>query len=147
MTRTVFAVCLFVLLLPGRPALAGPPEKVSGRMVLDEVADGLRKYRKMTDPEAQIRMLGRLARTRDPRVAVLLGEVVWIKGRRNAEDCTTLWAAPLFSHYFVQQAEGELVIKDIRSVVKFSPPWRWDYDLFWWEKNEAELRHRARQLP
>jgi hypothetical protein len=30
------------LALPG-PAPAGPPEGASGRMVLDEVADGLRK--------------------------------------------------------------------------------------------------------
>jgi hypothetical protein len=54
------------------PAVAGPPEGVSGRMVFDEVADGLRKCREEKDPEKRIRWLEKLATTGDPRVCVAL---------------------------------------------------------------------------
>src|SRR5262249_15980430 len=59
------------------PAVAGPPGGVSGRMVyVDEVADGLRKYRAARDDGKRAELLGKLARTRDPRVAVALGEAL-----------------------------------------------------------------------
>ena len=37
-------LAVLALALPGK-AVAGPPEGVSGKMVLDEAADGLRRYR------------------------------------------------------------------------------------------------------
>ena len=39
----LFAVLAVALSLPGK-AVAGPPEGVSGKMVFDEVAEGLRRY-------------------------------------------------------------------------------------------------------
>ena len=44
MRKMLFA---FLLLIPGQ-SVAGPPEVVSGQLVLDEVEDGLRKYRQKT---------------------------------------------------------------------------------------------------
>ena len=76
MPRTLPVLALLGLLVPGRPALAGPPEGVSGRIVLDEVWDGLRQYRAEKDPERRIRLLEKLAPSRDPRVAVVLGEAM-----------------------------------------------------------------------
>ena len=74
-TRTprLAALALLALLAPW-PAAAGPPERVSGRMVFDEVAEGLRKYGKETDREKRIRWLRKLAPTGDVRVAVALGD-------------------------------------------------------------------------
>ena len=69
----VVPLLVLALSLPGK-AIAGPPEGVSGKMVLDEVADGLRKYRKEKDAVKRLRLLERLATTRDPRVAIVLVE-------------------------------------------------------------------------
>jgi hypothetical protein len=41
-------------LLSPRIAFAGPPEGVSGRMVFDEVADGLRRCHAEKDAEKQL---------------------------------------------------------------------------------------------
>ena len=69
MPRTTFAAVLpllavLALALPGK-AVAGPPEGVSGKMVLDEVADGWgstgRRRTRGGVPVAE-----RLAPTRDP---------------------------------------------------------------------------------
>src|SRR5438309_980167 len=73
-TRPLLA--LLAVLSPGPVALAGPPEAVSGRMVLDEVADGLRRYRNEGDVGKRMEILWRLAPTGDPRVAVALGEAL-----------------------------------------------------------------------
>ena len=73
-TRQVAALAVLLLLGPCSTAPAGPPEGVPGRMVLDEVADGLRRYRAARTPEAKVAWLKRLAPSRDPRVAVALGE-------------------------------------------------------------------------
>jgi hypothetical protein len=55
-TFAIIALLVFVVLalvLPGQ-AVAGPPEGMSGKMVFDEVADGLRKYRKEEDEEKRM---------------------------------------------------------------------------------------------
>ena len=44
-------------------------------MVLDEVADGLRQYRKEANPEKRVGWLKKLAPTRDPRVAVQMAVI------------------------------------------------------------------------
>jgi hypothetical protein len=64
MPRMIAAV--LPLLFAMGQALAGPPEKWSGKIVFDEVADGLRKYRKETDTVKRIKWLEKLAPTRDP---------------------------------------------------------------------------------
>ena len=65
-------LALLVLALPDK-ALAGPPERVSGKMVLDEVVDGLRKYRKEKDPERRATCPKKLASERDSRMTVAAG--------------------------------------------------------------------------
>jgi hypothetical protein len=44
----LIVVLALLTLLPGQSA-ATPPEGVSGQMVLDEVADGLRRFRREKD--------------------------------------------------------------------------------------------------
>jgi hypothetical protein len=63
----------FLLLIPGQ-SVAGPPEEASGKMVLDDVAAGLRRYRREPDVRTRITLLKRLAATHDPRVGVALWE-------------------------------------------------------------------------
>ena len=122
------AVPLLVLALamPGK-ALAGPPEGVSGKMVLDVVADGLRKYEREKDGRKRLLMMARLAATGDPRVAITLGELI------DTEDELEDGAFILLLRYYVPRPAGSIVGGD------------WVHP--WWEKNEADLRRRAKQLP
>ena len=72
MPKTLLLVSLLALVLPSQ-AVAGPPERVSGKMVLDEAADGLRRYRQATTPAERLAWLAKLAPTKDPRVTVCVG--------------------------------------------------------------------------
>jgi hypothetical protein len=72
MTTTKLLVPLALAALVAPVALAGPPAETAGRMVLDEVADGLRRYAREGDAKKAIDTLKRLAPTCDPRVAVVL---------------------------------------------------------------------------
>jgi len=85
MPRMIAAVLLLLFALG--QAVAGPPEKSSAKMVLDEVADGLRKYRKEQDTEKRIRWLKKLAPTKDPRVAVALGDALDVVGPIIDDEC------------------------------------------------------------
>ena len=131
MPRTLFAVSLTLALLAGLVpgnALAGPPEGPSGRMVLDEVSEGLRCYRQEADPEKRAAWLKKLAPTRDPRVGVALGQALEDRDRNVALSAAIMLCAC------------------------FSPdPWScagpWRDALAWWRANEADLRRRARELP
>lgn len=76
MPRTFPILALFVLLVPAPTVLAGPPEGASGKMVFDEVAEGLRRCSKEADPEKRFRRLDKLAESHDPRVDVILGEML-----------------------------------------------------------------------
>jgi hypothetical protein len=122
------ALALLALLAP--PAVAGPPEGVSGRMVLDEVVAGLMRYRCETDQAKRWDLLANLARTRDPRVAVVLGELL-----DHGNDCEQVEAACLIILHY-QRREPPACLTGI------VPPIR-----AWWKKNEADLRRRAKELP
>jgi len=126
MQRTLFAVPLTLALLPGLAPriVAGPPDGASGNMVLDEVADGLRKYRKEKDPEKRAAWL--------ERVALALGEA------REESDRTVARAASiaLFELYC---PPGELETITLASL--------WVRTGDWWKANEADLRRRAKELP
>jgi hypothetical protein len=103
-------------------ALAGPPERPSGRMSFDAVADGLRGYARETDDGKRIAWLEKLAPTRDPRVALLIGEY-------PPDEITPsqfIGLRRLLLRYYVPPGE------------------RLDR---WWRENEADLRRRATQLP
>ncbi len=130
MPRTLLAMALLALLLMGRPALGNPPAGVSGKMVLDEVADGLRKFRRARTAAGRKALLNRLAPIQDPRVAVLLGEIA-------TDRNSPLWlqAAFLLDRYHIPEHwEGGGLKYTSRSKV-------------WWEENEADLRRRAKELP
>ena len=117
----------FLLLFPGQ-SLAGPPEGPSGRMVLDEVADGLQRYRQETDPQKRRRWLRGLAPTKDPRVAVVLGEAL-------SDADPDYLAASLLCQYYLPDYKPT------------SPKWAHLPAGEWWEANEDDLRRRAKLLP
>jgi hypothetical protein len=132
------------LLAPGK-VVAGPPDGPSGRMVLDEVSEGLRKYRKAKDVEKRIDLLWKLAPTCDPRVAVALGEALEKYAKlaasptdeeeveklgRSADRLLNEYYVPRTRLYHFQTGPG---------------PTYWVED--WWKANKADLRRRAAQLP
>ena len=65
------AVVVLVFGQPGK-SFAGPPEKILGKLVFDEVEDGLRKYHKETKVQRRVDWLTKLAATHDIRVQVTL---------------------------------------------------------------------------
>jgi hypothetical protein len=122
-------VALALLAVLGSSAAAGPPEGVSGRMAFDDVADGLRKYRKENDDDKRLAWLKKLAPARDPRVAVALGEAL-------SDHCDWIvvnawWA--IEAHYNREPLAGPYSSQ--------RAAWRW------WNVNEADLRRRAKELP
>jgi hypothetical protein len=135
---TTFAAALPLLavlaLLPGK-VVAGPPEKASGTMTFDRVADGLRKYRAEKDEGKRSEWLRRLAPSRDPRVAVELWEVfAWVRGKRAATIRQV--ARDCLADDFVAGA-GRPRSDDERARAVCS----------WWSSHGADLRRRASQLP
>src|SRR5947209_8608616 len=120
----------FLLLLPGQ-VLAGPPEAMSGRMVLDEVTDGLQRYRAEKDPGRRIQWLRRLETTREPRVGVALGEALF-----DPDEGVRMQAAS----GIVQHQTEDLINKTMTGPVSL----RWARQ--WWAEHEADLRRRARML-
>jgi hypothetical protein len=144
MPRTISVASLTLplmaaLVLPGA-AVAGPPEGPSGRMALDDVADGLRKYGKEPDEVKRAAWLRRLAPSRDPRVAVELWEVfAGVRGKRTA-TIRKVARACLAECY---------VTKEGRPLSEVMPP---DDELgsevcAWWSRNGSDLRRQAKQLP
>lgn len=125
MSRTRLSLLLTLpLLLAGTPAGAGPPERPEGRMTFDEVADGLRRYRREHDPERRRALIRKLAPRRDPRVAVVLGESL-------AESEFPYQELVLLAEYYLPDTK------------RGSTDSVWD----WWRQNEADLRRRAKELP
>jgi hypothetical protein len=112
------------LIVAGPTAFAGPPDKPLAQMAFDEVADGLRRYRRERDPTRRRALLWRLAPLRDPRVAVALGDVL-------ASVEFPFPEVALLAEYHLPEAK------------RGSTDAVWD----WWRENEAELRRRARDLP
>ena len=118
-------LAVLALVPPGR-ADTGPRGAV-GKMVFDEVADGLRRYRKVNDPQLRVRWLEKLAPSRDPRVAIALWEADCEDGAIKAA------AVRLLGSCFVEGTRFErLQYYDVGG---------------WWKANEADIRHRAAQLP
>ncbi len=125
-------------LLSSGNVVAGPPEGASGKMVLDKVSEGLRKYRKETDEDKRIYWLTKLAPSRDPRVALALWEAF------------AAWKPPVGGTMIYFPCEGHIAAI---CLVKFryAPmlPGQSEYASLkqWWQANEADLRRRAAQLP
>jgi hypothetical protein len=125
----LFAVPFVAQALTGQ-ALAGPPEGASGKMVFDEVADGLRKYRKEKDAGKRCRLMDRLAETGDPRVAVELGELMRDDKEGDRAETT-------LGHFFACRPRVPVQCHTFTS----------QQVQLWWKENEADLRRRAAQLP
>ena len=123
-----FAVLAIGLSVPGT-ALGGPPEGVSGKMVFDEVANALRKYRKETDHDRRVRWLRKLAPMCDVRVALALGDA-W----GDSDGSVGTVAQALLAEYYCEPRPNEIASA-------------WGPVTDWWKKNEADLRRRAKQLP
>jgi hypothetical protein len=120
---TLTVLLPLALLVPLAPmSFAGPPERPSGRMVLDEVADGLRRYRAEKDDGRRVAWLEKLAPARDPRVALLIWE------------------------YPPDELTPSQYIGLRRLLVRYYDPCGGNLTA-WWRANEADLRRRARQLP
>ena len=131
MTPLAKALALLLLPLIVSVASAGPPPGPSGAMVLDELADGLRRYQREANPERRVRWLKRLAPTRDPRVGVALGQAL----TDDAPEVRSAAADLLLGHYAGVVTEPSPIL---------DPE---GFALRWWKKNEADLRRRAEQLP
>jgi hypothetical protein len=128
------AVLLLGVLAPGHPAHAGPPEGVSGAMVLDEVADGLRRYRMARTPQASMTLLRRLAPTRDPRVAVALADAA-VGDNSPLTGSGRQHAAWLLMRHYIPEGEWLYGAKYTATAQA------------WWQRSEADLRRRAKELP
>jgi hypothetical protein len=133
MPRTLFAVPLTLALLaslaPGS-AVAGPPEGVSGKLVLDKAGAGLDRYHKETDPARRAEWLTALAPTRDPRVAVALGEALESSNKRIISAAVYALAY----HYDTCVLYPREETPDAAA-------------LRWWKANKADLYRRAKELP
>jgi hypothetical protein len=112
---------------------AGPPEGVSGRMVLDELTEKLARLRVEKDPNRKLALVKELGPVRDPRVTVALMEIVLTAQR----------ADPLLIDVSVLLYQYHIPDNDKISLTAID----WTLCRQWWEKHEADVRRRAAQLP
>jgi hypothetical protein len=143
-TTRYAAACLLLfaalaLLSPG--AAAGPSERVSGQTVLDEVAVGLRKYRNEKDPDKRLAWLQTFGATGDPRVALVLVDAA---NNRNGNDLDCEAAEILWWYYASPDAASHRRRVN-HDAIQPAPPRKGFRP--WWKANEADIRHRAAQLP
>jgi hypothetical protein len=115
---------VLIVLLFQQTAVADAPATASGAMVVDAVAEGLRRYRSETDESRRRALLWKLAPTRDPRVALALGEVL------ASVDLPYPEISLLAELYLPEAKRG-------------STDAVWD----WWREHEVELRRIAAGLP
>jgi hypothetical protein len=112
------------LAAPGE-AFAGPPGRPSGKMVLavDEVQQAMRKARREPDPCKRLLIYCHVTQRRDPRIIIGACEIMM-----SLPLSTEVWedARAVLRAYFIGTDEEPAV---------------------WWEKNQADLRRRAAQLP
>jgi hypothetical protein len=102
-------------------------------MVLDEVADGLRKCREVKDRAKRAERLKKLAGSRDPRVAIAMAE--YIEDPYNGNLDRYAVGAEMARHYLPPVAGAEVSSDYAHAAVR------------WWKENEADLRRRAKELP
>ncbi len=103
----------------------------------DPVAGELRRFHDLTEPGEQIRAISRLGPVRDPRVTVLLMEVVQAELDTGAIGRGGVLLAASYALYDYHIPEAEQVYG-----VKY-----WIGALMWWQIHEAEVRQRAASLP
>jgi hypothetical protein len=132
---------LLVVLAEGSPrAVAGPPPAAPGKMVLDDVEDGLRKYRSERNESSRARRLQKLSGILDPRVMMAMAEAL----TDSSQEVRRAAAEGIFFGY----AGGcvLLVIPPPEQVEKYAHQWwgRFEAEVRqWWREDELELRRRA----
>jgi hypothetical protein len=139
-TASLPLLAALALLQPGR-AVAGLPEGVSEKaIVFDQVAEGLREYRKEKDPGKRLAWLQTFGATGDPRVALALVDAA---NNRNGDDLDCEAADVLWWFYASPDAASHRgrVSDDI------VPPLPGKGFRTWWKANEADVRRRAAGLP
>jgi hypothetical protein len=119
-----FLLSLLIILIFRQCAVADLPAPASQEMVVDGVAEGLRRYRTETDEKRRRAILWKLAPTRDPRVALALGEFL------ESADLPYPEISLLAQLYLPEAKRG-------------STDAVWD----WWRENQVELRRLAGGLP
>jgi hypothetical protein len=143
MPKTLFVLpmvfALSLLLMPTK-AVADLPEDGSGQMVVDEVCEAIRQYQKEKDEEKRSARLIKLGQTRDPRVAIILGEML------HGPPHVKLMAVVILLNFLPAPVDRLIVLEKDSSVDSVVHQWYEDVEQ-WWEKNEADLRRRAKQLP
>ncbi|HEX5271203.1 MAG TPA: hypothetical protein VFW33_11970 [Gemmataceae bacterium] len=146
MPRTFAAAVLLatLALLPPGKAVAGPPEGVSGKMVLrtDPIAEGLRRCHQVEDRGKRLELLEKLAATEDPRVAVALAELAWKRSGYfqppGGDEFRRVAESMLRKHYLREPSFG------------FNEPSlgvNAEQGKRLWDEKGADLRRRAAQLP
>ncbi len=129
--RVAPLLAALALLSPGM-AVGGPPEGAPGRMVFDEVADGLRRMRSARELPRRAEWMEKLAPTGDPRVALALGEVIF----EDPAAPSAKTACVLLCRHFARRNLPTLTRAD-----------EIDAGVVWWIENRDELRRRAALLP
>jgi hypothetical protein len=130
---TIFSLAV----LPNALIHADGLHGTTGQMVFDDVGRGLDLYCKEKNEDKRIHLLARLAPTRDPRVAVVLGECLaqWLVDvHRGVPSKVNTAAVRLLDTYYLPKSaatmeEGRMYL-DLRVIFN------------WWTQHKAELRHR-----
>jgi hypothetical protein len=144
MPRTLIAapalLATLTLLSPGR-AVTGSPEGASGKMVLDGVEEGLRKYRTQRNESIRARHLEKLSETLDPRVMIAMGEAL----TDSSQEVRRAAADIIFYRYI---GAVTLTVPSPEQVEKCARQW-WvknEGEIHrWWVESEVRLRRRATQ--
>jgi hypothetical protein len=129
--KFVVAVLPLAVLTVGLPrAVAGPPQGVSGRMVVDEVADWLLAFRKAKGRERRMLiLLWELGEKRnDPRVKVMLGETLDTPSPDVRFAAATQF---LFCRGLGMTITSDAFVLMVREI---------------WQEQQADLRRRAARL-
>jgi hypothetical protein len=135
MPKTLLALLTLTVLLAVVSAIAAaPPEGPSAKMAFDEVGRGLDRYRKEKGSKNRIRWLEKLAPTRDPRLAVELGDA-W--GGRDRDVGSV--AGGLLWWYYYPMPEGIDAVGTMASRSRAFADW--------WQAHKADFRRRAALLP
>jgi hypothetical protein len=126
------ALPLLALLGTAPPVVAGPPEGVSGRMVLHELTDKLTRLRVEKHTKRKLALVKELGPVRDARVRVALMEII-LKAER---------ADPLLIDVSLLLYQYHIPDNDRISLTAID----WTLCRQWWERHEADVRRRAAQL-
>jgi hypothetical protein len=140
LTALLSILAVLVVLLSGKAA-ASPPERPLDRMVLDQVADGLRRYarRDGRGDERRVEWLKKVAPAKDPRVVIALAELVFDGQTLAVRDEAAL---VLWKHHIRRAGatglmpSGAAALEALRSRIRD-----------WWSVQGEGYRLAAKQLP